>query len=222
LGTLIDIVLVLLFIVLPIAALATRSIPLRLTDVTFRDTDRQHAFFLVAQFAEGTFEQRFGYPSGYFILDEKRTDAPRRILAVEAQPSGTVTDGCALEAGSMGLSGFEEGIGAGCLMAFVVYIVASPFILISAADRFFRFVLRSRVDAEFEQRGPDTVATISFYGPSGYSLRKRYEAALSEPVLPADFATLVSPAPSEAHPQGEPSSTPTPPLAPSSGEPAPA
>ena len=50
-GVLLDIVLFLLFIVVPVAAICTQVIPLRLDGVTFRDTDLAHAWVLVAQYA---------------------------------------------------------------------------------------------------------------------------------------------------------------------------
>ena len=71
-----DILLFLAFVALPVAALCMQTIPMRLTGVTFRDTDLPHAWELVIAYAEGTFEQRFGYPTGYFAVEEKRTQRP--------------------------------------------------------------------------------------------------------------------------------------------------
>ena len=67
-GAIFDILLVLVFIILPVAALCMQTIPVRLGDVTFHDTELDYAWTLVAQYAEGTFEQRFGYPTGYFYV----------------------------------------------------------------------------------------------------------------------------------------------------------
>src|ERR1700685_771386 len=63
-----DILLFLAFVALPVAALCMQTIPMRLTGVTFHDTDLPHAWELVIAYAEGTFEQRFGYPTGYFAV----------------------------------------------------------------------------------------------------------------------------------------------------------
>src|SRR5260370_1569241 len=101
--------LILVFIVVPIAALCMQTIPLRLGNVTFHDTDLEHAWLIVAQYAQGTFEQRFGYPTGYFFLEEKRSRRPHRILMREAQPAGAVTDGCSLQIGQLARAGLEGG-----------------------------------------------------------------------------------------------------------------
>lgn len=53
------------FIVLPVTAIVIQVVPVRLADITFHDTDPEHAWFRVAQYAESTSEQKFGYPSGY-------------------------------------------------------------------------------------------------------------------------------------------------------------
>jgi hypothetical protein len=52
-------------------------------------------------------------------------------------------------------------------------------------DRFFRFMLRSRVDVQLQASGTDAIASFAFYGPGGYSLRRRYAQAFEKPVLPA-------------------------------------
>jgi hypothetical protein len=193
-AVLLNIMLFLFFIVIPVAALFMQTIPLRLGDVTFHDTDPAHAWVLVGQYAEGTFEQRFGYPTGYFYLDEKRSNEPTRILMREAQPAGAITDGCSMQLSSMSLSGFEGGCGAGCMGFFAIGIIGAPFFLVSAFDRFFRLILRSRVDVSLKAAGPDTVASFAFYGPGGYSLRRRYAQVFEKPTLPATLVGDGAPA----------------------------
>lgn len=201
------------FVVVPVAALGVKFWPMRLEDVVFRDTDPNHAWFLVAQYAEGTFEQRFGYPSGYFALDEKRSIQPARVLVKEAQPAGSVTDGAAVNLGALSTSGFEEGFGPGCLMFVAVTFIAAPFILISVLDRVYRFLFRSRVDAAIIQEGRDCRVRFSFFGPSGYSMRSRYELAFATPVLPPQFQVAYS-APQAARPVEPPAPAPAAPPAP--------
>lgn len=193
-GAFLNFVLILVFIVVPIAAICTQVIPVRLGEVRFRDTDLAHAWYLVAQYAEGTFEQRFGYPTGYFYLDEKRSQEPKRILMREAQPAGVITDGCAGELGAISFSGFEAGCAGGCMTMLVIGTIGAPFFLVSVLDRFFRLVLRSRVDVQLQQAGPDVVAAIAFYGPGGYSLRRRYAQVFEKPALPASLGFEVQPA----------------------------
>lgn len=201
-GVLFDILLVLVFIVVPIAALCLQTMPLRLGEVVFRDTDPAHAWRLVAQYAEGTFEQRFGYPTGYFFLDEKRSVQPSRIVMKEAQPAGAVTDGCALQLSAASLGGFEGGLAAGCLGFFAVACIGAPFFLVSALDRFFRFMLRSRVDVQLQARGTDTVASFAFYGPGGYSLRSRYAKVFEKPALPVTLTAAPVPPAGQPAPSG--------------------
>jgi hypothetical protein len=186
-GVLLEVVLFLLFIVVPAVAIGTQVIPLRLGDITFRDTDLEHAWGLVAQYAYGTFEQRFGYPTGYFYLDEKRSRPPSRLLMREYQPAGAITDGCSAQLGAASLTGFEGGCLTGCMGIMVIAFIGAPFFLVSACDRFFRLVLRSRVDVSLAASGPDTVASFAFHGPGGYSLRRRYARAFEKPVLPASL-----------------------------------
>lgn len=160
-------------------------IPVRLDNITFHDTDLSHAWGLIGLYAEGTFEQRFGYPTGYFSVDEKRSKQPTRLLVREAQPTGAITDGCTMEIGALSLSGFDGGCATGCIGFFMIAIIGAPFILVSFFDRFFRLVLRSRVDVSLVASGPDAVASFAFYGPGGYSLRRRYAQVFEQPALPA-------------------------------------
>ncbi|MGH3187304.1 MAG: hypothetical protein ACRDPY_22825 [Streptosporangiaceae bacterium] len=190
-----DILLLLVFVAVPVAALCMQTIPMRLTGVTFHDTDLPHAWDLVGAYAEGTFEQRFGYPTGYFAVDMKRTQRPSRILMREIQPAGAVTDGCSMQLGAVSLSGLDEGCGAGCLMFCLVAVIAAPFWGISFLDRFFRFMLRSRVDVQLQAAGPDAVASFAFYGPGGYSLRRRYAQVFARPELPAELSIEPAAAP---------------------------
>lgn len=190
----IDFVLILLFIVVPVVAICTQVIPVRLGEVRFRDSDLPHSWELVAQYAEGTFEQRFGYPTGYFYVDQKRSKAPSRILMREAQPAGVITDGCSMQLGAASLSGFDAGCAAGCIGFFMVATIGAPFFIVSALDRFFRLVLRSRVDIALKQAGSDVVANFSFYGLGGYSLRSRYAQVFEKPVLPVSLFPAATPA----------------------------
>lgn len=92
-----------------------------------------------------------------------------------------------MQLGAFSLSGLDEGCGAGCLMFCLVAVIAAPFWGISVLDRFFRFMLRSRVDVQLQASGRDTVASFAFYGPGGYSLRRRYAQVFAKPELPAEL-----------------------------------
>jgi hypothetical protein len=202
------IVVILVFIVVPIAALCMQTIPLRSGNVVFRDTDLDHAWVMVAQYARGTFEQRFGYPTGYFYIEDKRSQPPHRILMREAQPVGAITDGCSMQIGQLGLAGFDGGCAAGCMWFAAMAFIGAPFWFVSIFDRFFRFMLRSRVEVQLAAAGSDSVASFAFYGPGGYSLRRRYAQVFEKPELPltltsAPASPAVGPAqrPGPAHRQ---------------------
>src|SRR5450756_103531 len=184
----IDFLLIFLFIVVPAVGVSTQVFSMRLPNVSFLDTSPDIAWDLVAQYAQGTFEQRFGYPTGYFYLDKKRSHRGQRLLMRELQPAGAITDGCSTQIGSMGTAGLDAGCGAGCLWLFAVACIGAPFFAVSFLDRFFRLLLRSRVDVQFTGSGRDTVASFSFYGPGGYALRARYVKAFAKPELPLALA----------------------------------
>jgi hypothetical protein len=187
LGVFISLILILFLLILPVIAIGLQLIPRKLAGVTFRETAPDNAWLQIAQYAQGTFEQRFGYPTGYFYVDEKRSSRPSRILVREAQPSGTVTDGCAFQLGSVSMSGFDAGCGAGCLTFAAVALLGAPFFLVSFFDRFYRLLLRSRINVTLDTSGSDTVAEFSFFGPGGYSMLRRYAQVFHKPVLPASL-----------------------------------
>jgi hypothetical protein len=170
-----------------LGGLVCRLVARPLDDITFHDTAPDHAGFLVAQFAEGTYENRFGFPTGFFAIDEKKTDPPNRYLFVEAQPMGSVTDGCAAHIGAFGASGIGEG-GAGCLMVLVSAMMAAPFVAISFVDRLYRSMMRSKIQIDVRASGTDSIVSIAFYGIVGYLLRSRYAAAFAAPTLPEELA----------------------------------
>ncbi len=186
------------FIIVPLAGLATRLVPMRLEGVTFRDTSPAVAWQLVHQYAIGTFEQRFGYPTGYFNPDDKQSQPGKRLVMREMQPTGAITDGCSAALGAAGAAGADAGW-AGCLWVMMIMTIGSPFFIVSFLDRFCRFLLRSKVDATFAPAGADTTASFSFYGPSGYVLKNRYAQAFARPELPLSLADPV-PAPAQPSP----------------------
>jgi hypothetical protein len=67
-----------------------------------------------------------------------------------------------------------------------------PFHVVSAVDRFCRFMLRSRVDVRFNASGADTIASFAFYGPSAWALHSRYAKVFAKPALPPEL-TAYSP-----------------------------
>lgn len=183
--------------------LCCRFIPMTVDNVRFRDTDEAYAAHQIGQFAEGTYENRFGFPTGFFHLRDDKSQMPRRMVFQEAQPTGSVTDGCAVGIGSFGALGFDEGCLIGMAWLFVTAIVALPFIIVSAVDRLYRKAMQSKVTIDLRSAGGDSVATMKFYGISGYLTKTRYEKAFRPPALPVDLADpIVVPAPSTSASSG--------------------
>ncbi len=114
------------FIIVPAAGISTQLIPMRMQDVTFRGTSPAISWEIVGQYAFGTFEQRFGYPTGYFYPDEKLSAKGARLLMKEAQPAGAVTDGCSMQIGSLGAAGLEAGCLGGCLWVWAISLIGLP------------------------------------------------------------------------------------------------
>lgn len=183
-----DAVLIFIFVVVPVAALCTKTIPMRIPGVTFRDTTPSYAWELVAQYAQGTFEQRFGYPTGYFSIQDMRSTRPHQLVMLEIQPSGAITDGCSQQASDLSRGGFREGCFTGCFLFVVGMCIGTPFFLVSAADRFCRSLLRSRIDVRFSASGRDTIASFAFFGPSAWAIRGRYAKVFAKPALPLELA----------------------------------
>lgn len=162
---------------------------MRLPQVIFHDTSPSYAWELVAQYAEGTFEQRFGYPSGYFFIEKARTMQPDRLSMKEMQPVGAITDGCASSVGGFSNGALKSGCApVGCVVAVIGICCGLPFFIASALDRFCRAVLCSRVDVRFTASAADTVVSFTFYGPSAWALRGRYAKAFDRPLLPPELA----------------------------------
>lgn len=182
-----DAILVFIFVVVPAVAVCTKTVPLRIADVTFRDTSPSYAWVLVAQYAQGTFEQRFGYPTGYFSIHDSDATRPDRLVMREMQPLGAITDGWSRRASAISRSGFQSGCIVGCFLFVVGTCIGAPFYAVSAADRFCRALLRARVDVRFTGAGPDTVASFAFYGPSAWALRGRYAKVFAAPALPPEL-----------------------------------
>ena len=182
-GNVLSLIIIIPLIVV-VVGLVMRVVPLRIGDIRFRDTDKDHAATIALSYAEGTYENRLGYPTGFYVYDEKSSRMPDRIVLKEAQPMGTVTDGCAVGAASMGAIGFEDGCGAGCVTTIFATIIAMPFVIVSFLDRMYRAALRSKVTFELRSDGADTVATLSLAGAGAYLMKSRYEKVFNLPELP--------------------------------------
>ncbi len=186
-----------------ITGLVMRMVPRRLEAVRFEDTTQEHAAMIVLSYAEGTYENRVGYPTGFYVFDEKSSSLPAKVVLKEAQPNGTVTDGCALGTSAIGAVGFEEGCGTGCVTMMIAGIVAAPFYIISGLDRLYRTSLRSKVVVDLRPVDGDTIATVSLHGIGAFLMKERYQNVLHLPELPERLRAPL-PAPSTDTPPTEP------------------
>lgn len=198
-----------LIIIIPLVVVTVgvgmRMFPRKIGDVRFRDTDVTYAAGIALDYAEGTYENRLGYPTGFYVFDENKSQMPQRIVLREAQPMGTVTDGCAYEASSIGAVGFDEGLGTGCITSLIAAAIATPFWIVSTLDRLYRNLLRSKVTFEFRADGADAVATLSLSGVGAYLMKPRYEKVFNPPELPESVRPwLPEPDPDEASGSEEP------------------
>lgn len=166
------------------AGLLMRMIPVNLKNIRFADTDMEHAFYEVVGFSQGVYEGDLGFPSGFFYVDPEKTNEPSQIRIVEAEPSGSVADGCSEYIGSFAAAGLDGGGLYGCFWFMAVAAIGSPFFIVSFLDRLYRFCLKSRIEVKLRQASSDSFADFAFYGASGYLVRKRYRLALSEPPKP--------------------------------------
>lgn len=172
-------------IVVLVAGVGLRIFPSRIEAIRFQDVSPAYVYGLLGSYSDGTYDGRFGYPSGFFSHNEKKSAPGQRLVFDEAQPSGAVSDGCAagITAGGIG-AGADIGGFVGFFIAWLGFMVALPFIIVSFLDRVYRKMLRSRVDVRLTKDGTDVVATFAFHGISGYFVKAKYTRAFAPPALP--------------------------------------
>lgn len=187
-GALIDIWFIIIAIML-VAGVVLRLVPRKLPPVELHKVAPSAASRLVSDFIASSYETDFGYPSGYFRI-EKATDT--EVVAKE-----WITKGSHF---TQILGGFYRAIlsmgGAlGCLglyITFCIAVLATPALLYAAlTETLLKYLLRSRVQADFERAGDGTRVTFTLRGPSALLVGRRLERAFHQPVLPARVASLV-------------------------------
>lgn len=175
-----------------------------LEPVLFARVDPPHAIEIVASLLEGVSETRFGFPSGIFRIMEAKSDADRRLTVAEMQPGYSVTDGCAAASTVAGAGILADADG--CLEMIIAVtlfaILVIPIWTLNLTEKMFRKLLESEVRADFEQvTDPDgTMVTVRLRGVSALLLKKAYQEALADPVLPDDIAIAAGVTPPPASP----------------------
>jgi len=166
-------------------------IPVPMKSIRLNDVGEVQAAVLVDDLLWGINDGRFGFPSGFFMADAARTEAPRRLVYDEYVPEGTVLTRVSrwLTANSTLLPG------AGALVALVLlacfWLVLGLWMWL--AEQLSKRLLRSRIRVAItpseDRRG--SVVDISTRGPCAHLLRGRIRAAFADPELPGRFRSLV-------------------------------
>jgi hypothetical protein len=171
-----------------VAGIVLRLVPRKLASVHLQKVAPAAASRLVSDFIASSYETDFGYPSGYLRI-EKATDT--EVVAREWVAKGSHF--------TQILAGFYRtilGMGSslGCFGTFVMlWIVAlfTPVLLYAAlTETLLKYLLRSRIQAEFERAGDGTKVTFTLRGPTALLVGRRIERAFLEPVLPARVGSL--------------------------------
>jgi hypothetical protein len=187
LGAIITIWFIIIGIML-VAGIVLRLLPRRLPPVRLQKVAPSAASQLVSDFISSSYESDFGYPSGFFRVEQGTGD---ELVATEWVAKGSHF--------TQILRGFYRavlGIGAGfgCLGAYIVFCIAAlatPALLYAAlTETILKYLLRSRIRAVFERAGDGTQVTFTLRGPTALLVGRRLERAFSEPVLPARVASL--------------------------------
>jgi hypothetical protein len=143
---------------------------------------------LVRDFIASSYETDFGYPSGYFQI-EQATET--EVVAKEWVSKGSHF--------TQVLVGFYRAILAlgapfGCLGVYIMFFIAlmaTPFLLYAAlTETLLKYLLRSRIRAALARSGDGTQVTFTLRGPAALLVGRRLERAFNQPVLPPRVAAL--------------------------------
>lgn len=164
---------------------AATRLPLRLRPIVWAGTDITHARSVAEDLLWAAMDSRFGFPSGYFAVDDAASDTDL-VVAREQMVEGTdlagmfrtVVEG-AVQWGVANRSfwGAAAGVGVGLLLA--------PVLLWAfVAEQLMRRVLRSRIDARLSSSGDGTAVVLVLRGPSAWFAGRRIREAFAAPRVP--------------------------------------
>lgn len=177
----------------------------------FAEVTPPHASGIVVSFLEGVSETKFGFPSGVFRINDKKSQADSCLTVRETQPGYSVTDGCAAAStvAGAGILADADGCVEVLLGLVVVACITVPIWTLNLTEKAFRTLLESEVRADLEPiTDPDgTLVTIRLRGISAILLRSAYREALADPKLPDDIAIAagIQPTPEQPSPASVPS-----------------
>jgi hypothetical protein len=177
-----------IILLMVVAGIVFRLIPRKLPPVQLHKVAPGPAARLVSDFISSSYETDFGYPSGYFRVEQS---TETEITATEWVAKGSHF--------TQVLVGFYKGILAlgsafGCLGMYIMFFIAvlvTPALLYAAlTETLLKYLLRSRIHAVLERSGDGTRVTFTLRGPSALLVGRRLEHAFSEPALPARVGSL--------------------------------
>jgi hypothetical protein len=177
-----------IILLMVVAGIVLRLIPRTLPSVRLSKVSPAAASRLVSDFIASSYETDFGYPSGYFQI-EQATET--EVVARE-----WVTKGSHFTQILRGFYRAVLGLGAafGCLGMYIMFCLAvllTPALLYAAlTETLLKYLLRSRIRAAFERAGDGTQVTFTLRGPSALLVGRRLDRAFREPVLPVRVASL--------------------------------
>jgi hypothetical protein len=192
-------VLVLVALAFAIGMLA-RGWPLRMDDITLRGIDVERARDVVAMYLENVHDTRFGFPTGVFRIDERRS-TPTKLVAREVNFGG----GTGFRIVRFGILIPMELVAAtadaGCFAAmaaffigcFFVGIFILPIFCVAVVEFILRLLMRSEITTELEPVSADHDACrvrFTLRGLSAFGVRRELQQGLTRPVLPVAYGGL--------------------------------
>jgi len=187
LGAIVDIWLIII-VLMVVAGIVLRIYTRTLPAFQMKKVAPAAASRLVSDFIASSAETDFGYPSGYFQIEQV---TPTEVTAKEWVAKGSHF--------TQILKGFYRAILAlgspfGCLGMFIMlYIaaIATPFLLYAAGtETLLKYLLRSRIRATLAPTRDGTEVTFTLRGPDALLVGRRLEHAFNAPVLPPRVAGL--------------------------------
>jgi hypothetical protein len=185
-----------------VAGIVLRLLPRKLPPVQLRKVAPGAASQLVSDFIASSYETDFGYPSGYFQIEQATETV---VVAKEWVTKGShfiqVLGGF-----YRAILGFGSALGClGLYFTFCIAALATPMLLYAAlTETLLKYLLRSRIEVAFERSGDGTQVAFTLRGPSALLVGRRLERAFHEPALPDRVALLagLTVAPATAMPTG--------------------
>lgn len=170
------------------AGIVLRFLPRKMPPVLLHKVAPTAASRLVSDFIASSYETDFGYPSGYFQIEQAtETEVVAREWVTKGSHFTQILGG--FYRAVLGL-----GAGFGCLgmyITFCIAVIATPALLYAAlTETLLKYLLRSRIRAALERAGDGTAVTFTLRGPSALLVGRRLHRAFHEPELPARVASL--------------------------------